>query len=40
MVVIWSNGAKAELRKAFEYISLDSVKNAKMVLATLIDLTL
>lgn len=40
MVVIWSNGAKVELKKAFEYISLDSAQNAKMVIATLIDLTL
>ncbi len=40
MVVVWSNSAKAELRKAFEYIALDSLPNAQMVRDTLIDLTI
>lgn len=40
MVVVWSNSAKAELRKAYEYIALDSLQNAKMVRDTLIDLTI
>nr|WP_294876771.1 type II toxin-antitoxin system RelE/ParE family toxin [uncultured Pedobacter sp.] len=40
MVVVWSNSAKAELKKAYEYIALDSLQNAKMVRDTLIDLTL
>ena len=40
MVVVWSNSAKVELRKAFEYIALDSLQNAQMVRDTLIDLTI
>lgn len=40
MVVVWSNSAKAELKKAYEYIALDSLQNAKMVRDMLIDLTL
>jgi plasmid stabilization system protein ParE len=40
MVVVWSNSAKAELRKAFEYIAVDSVLNAEMVRETLIDMTI
>jgi len=40
MVVIWSNSAKAELRKAYEYIALDSPQNAKTVRDTLIDLSI
>lgn len=40
MVVAWSNSAKAELKKAFDYIALDSLQNAQMVRDTLIDLTL
>jgi plasmid stabilization system protein ParE len=40
MVVVWSNGAKVELRRAFEYIALDSLQNAQMVRDTLIDLTI
>ena len=40
MVVVWSDSAKAELRKAFEYIALDSLQNAQMVRNTLIDLTI
>jgi len=40
MVVVWSNSAKAELRRAFEYIALDSLQNAQMVRDTLIDLTI
>jgi plasmid stabilization system protein ParE len=40
MVVVWSNGAKAELKKAFDYIALDSLQNAQLVRDTLIDLTI
>lgn len=40
MVVVWSDSAKAELKKAYEYIALDSLQNAKMVRDTLIDLTI
>ncbi len=40
MVVVWSNSVKAELRKAFEYIALDSLQNAQMVIDTLIDMTM
>ena len=40
MVVVWSNSAKAELRKAFDYIALDSLQNAQMVRDELIDLTI
>ena len=40
MVVIWSKSAKAELRKAFEHIALDSLQNAQMVKDTLIDLSI
>jgi len=40
MVVVWSNSAKAELKKAFNYIALDSLQNAQIVRDTLIDLTL
>ena len=40
MVVVWSNSAKAELKKAFDYIALDSLQNAKIVRDTLIDLTI
>ncbi|MDB5029761.1 type II toxin-antitoxin system RelE/ParE family toxin [Mucilaginibacter sp.] len=40
MVVVWSNSAKAELKKAFEYIALDSLQNAQMVRNTLVDLTI
>lgn len=40
MVVVWSNSAKAELKKAYEYIALDSLQNAKMVRDTLIGLTI
>ncbi|PYF74108.1 type II toxin-antitoxin system RelE/ParE family toxin [Pedobacter nutrimenti] len=40
MVVVWSNSAKAELKKAYEYIALDSLQNAQMVRDTLIDLTI
>jgi plasmid stabilization system protein ParE len=40
MVVVWGNSAKAELRKAYEYIALDSPQNAKIVRDTLIDLTI
>jgi len=40
MVVVWSNSAKAELKKAYEYIALDSLQNAKMVRDSLIDLSI
>ncbi|MFD1257920.1 type II toxin-antitoxin system RelE/ParE family toxin [Mucilaginibacter terrae] len=40
MVVVWSNSAKAELKKAYEYIALDSLQNAQIVRDTLIDLTI
>jgi len=40
MVIVWSNSAKGELRKAFEYIALDSLQNAQMVRDTLIDQTI
>lgn len=40
MVVVWSNNAKAELKKAYEYIALDSLQNAQMIRDTLIDLTI
>jgi addiction module RelE/StbE family toxin len=40
MVVVWSNSAKAELKKAFDYITLDSLQNAQMVKDTLISLTI
>jgi plasmid stabilization system protein ParE len=36
MVVAWSNSAKAELRKAYNYIALDSLKSAEIVRDTLI----
>jgi len=39
MVVVWSKSAKAELKKAFEYIALDSRQNAELVRDTLIDMT-
>ncbi|MBS1529872.1 MAG: type II toxin-antitoxin system RelE/ParE family toxin [Bacteroidetes bacterium] len=39
MVVVWSNSAKAELKKAFDYISLDSLQNAIMVRDNLIDMS-
>jgi plasmid stabilization system protein ParE len=31
MVIIWSYSAKAELKKAFKYIALDSLQNAEML---------
>lgn len=40
MVVVWSNSAKKELRKAYEYIALDSLQNAQLVRDTIIDLTI
>lgn len=40
MVVVWSNSAKAELKKAFEYIALDSLQNAQIVRDNLIDATI
>jgi plasmid stabilization system protein ParE len=40
MVVVWSDSAKSELKKAFKYIALDSLQNAEMVRDSLIDLTI
>ena len=40
MVVVWSDTAKAELKKAFEYIAWDSLQNAQIVRDTLIDHTI
>ena len=40
MVVVWSDSAKAELKRAFQYIALDSVQNAQLVRDTLIDMTI
>ena len=40
MVVVWSKSAKAELKKAYLYIALDSLQNAKMVRDEIIDLTI
>jgi len=40
MVVVWSKSAIIELKKAFYYIALDSLKNAEMVRDTLIDMTI
>jgi len=39
-VVIWSNSAKVQLKKAYEYIALDSVQNAQTVRDVLIDMTI
>jgi plasmid stabilization system protein ParE len=40
MVTVWSERAKAELRKAYEYILQDSPQNAAKVRDGIIDLTL
>ncbi len=40
MVVVWSKRAKNELNKVFEYISLESPKNARKVAETIVDITL
>jgi len=40
MVTVWSNGAKAELHKAYLYILLDSLQNAEMVRDDIIDATI
>jgi plasmid stabilization system protein ParE len=40
MVTVWSKRAKAELRKAYYYILLDSLQNAEMVRDDIIALTL
>ncbi|OOQ61849.1 type II toxin-antitoxin system RelE/ParE family toxin [Mucilaginibacter pedocola] len=39
MVVVWSDEAKADLKKAYKYIALTSLQNATIVLNTLIDCT-
>lgn len=40
MVVVWGIHAKKELANIFEYISLESPKNARKVADTIVDLTL
>ncbi|HEY0245017.1 MAG TPA: type II toxin-antitoxin system RelE/ParE family toxin [Mucilaginibacter sp.] len=40
MVTVWSKRAKAELKKAYLYILLDSLQNAEAVRDDLIDLTI
>jgi plasmid stabilization system protein ParE len=40
MVTVWSIRARAELRKIYEHIALDSLQDAKKVRDTLIDLTI
>jgi plasmid stabilization system protein ParE len=40
MVTVWSKRAKAELQKAYIYISLDSLQNAEIVRDDIIDLTI
>lgn len=40
MVVLWGDSAKSELKKAFDYIALDSLQNAHIFRDTLIDLTI
>ena len=40
MVVVWTKGARLELKKAYDYISLDSLKHAMLVRDELIDLTI
>jgi plasmid stabilization system protein ParE len=40
MVTVWSKRAQAQLRKAYEYILLDSVQNAEMVRDDIVDLTI
>jgi len=37
MVTVWSKRAQAQLRKAYEYIVLDSVQNAEMVVNQIVD---
>jgi len=40
MVVVWSDRAKAELKKMYEYIAFDSLQNAQVVRDALIDITI
>ncbi|MDB4918755.1 type II toxin-antitoxin system RelE/ParE family toxin [Mucilaginibacter sp.] len=40
MVVVWSKSAKAELKKAYLYILLDSLQNAELVRDDIINLTI
>ena len=40
MVVVWSTRAKAELKKASDYIALDSPQNAKTIREALIDMAI
>jgi plasmid stabilization system protein ParE len=40
MVVVWSKGARLELKKVFNYIALDSLKHAILVRDEIIDLTI
>lgn len=37
MVTVWSKRARAQLQKAYEYILLDSVQNAEMVVNQIVD---
>lgn len=39
MVVFWSNTAITELKNAYDYITLDSEKNAKLFTVTILNLT-
>ncbi len=39
-MVIWSNSAKVQLQKAFNYISQDSSQNAERITGEIIDLTI
>lgn len=39
-MVIWSNPAKIQLQKAFNFISNDSVQNAEKIIDKIIDLTI
>jgi plasmid stabilization system protein ParE len=40
VVVVWSKRARLELKKAFNYIALDSLKHAILIRDVLIDLTI
>lgn len=40
MVVVWSKLAEAELKKAYNYISLDSPQNARKIVNDIVDETI
>jgi plasmid stabilization system protein ParE len=40
MVVVWSNKAKVQLRKAIEYVQQDSLQNAEKLRDDIIDLSI